>query len=319
MYLIEILHQTTTISVHSIWSSSCILSKFYIKPQLFRKAISFPPVVSYRNSTSNHTLTAKLPGEFFVVSYRNSTSNHNSEPRNVSPRHSCILSKFYIKPQLLGSSRMPPLSCILSKFYIKPQLLLPRVIRLYCCILSKFYIKPQQPSPHRRKAVVVSYRNSTSNHNKIDTPLSITEVVSYRNSTSNHNPPKAVVREPIVVSYRNSTSNHNPARELPRRGVLYLIEILHQTTTFWSPIRWLLCCILSKFYIKPQPIRLWNDVGLGLYLIEILHQTTTSWSPIRWLLCCILSKFYIKPQPTLRVSFILRRCILSKFYIKPQQ
>ena len=33
---------------------------------------------------------------------------------------------------------------------------------------------------------------------------------------------------------------------------LYLIEILHQTTTAWR-IRWLmLCCILLKFYIKPQ-------------------------------------------------------------------
>ena len=77
------------------------------------------------------------------------------------------------------------------------------------CILSKFYIKPQQAGQICLHLRVVSYRNSTSNHNKLDTPLSITEVVSYRNSTSNHN--FGVVRHYscLVVSYRNSTSNHN--------------------------------------------------------------------------------------------------------------
>lgn len=33
---------------------------------------------------------------------------------------------------------------------------------------------------------------------------------------------------------------------------LYLIEILHQTTTHCKCIQFTLCCILSKFYIKPQ-------------------------------------------------------------------
>ena len=35
--------------------------------------------------------------------------------------------------------------------------------------------------------------------------------------------------------------------------LLYLIEILHQTTTFQCLLRHFLGCILSKFYIKPQP------------------------------------------------------------------
>ena len=33
---------------------------------------------------------------------------------------------------------------------------------------------------------------------------------------------------------------------------LYLIEILHQTTTFWVPLQLYHRCILLKFYIKPQ-------------------------------------------------------------------
>ena len=78
---------------------------------------------------------------------------------------------------------------------------------------------------------------------------------------------------------------------------LYLIEILHQTTTHCKCIQFTLCCILSKFYIKPQ------------------HEPLASHIPR----CCILSKFYIKPQRRDDHSLILLCCILSKFYIKPQQ
>ena len=55
---------------------------------------------------------------------------------------------------------------------------------------------------------------------------------------------------------------------------LYLIEILHQTTTPFEGF-----CPLSE-----------------LYLIEILHQTTTIVLLAIVILSCILSKFYIKPQ-----------------------
>ena len=55
------------------------------------------------------------------------------------------------------------------------------------CILSKFYIKPQPSSPQ----------------------LEVQK----------------------VVSYRNSTSNHNGENYLDTDEALYLIEILHQTTT----------------------------------------------------------------------------------------
>ena len=56
-----------------------------------------------------------------------------------------------------------------------------------------------------------------------------------------------------VVSYRNSTSNHNQGRRDLHLGPLYLIEILHQTTTWTVVLFW--------YFV--------------LYLIEILHQTTT--------------------------------------------
>ena len=62
---------------------------------------------------------------------------------------------------------------------------------------------------------------------------------------------------------------------------LYLIEILHQTTTETLNSLPLLSCILLKFYIKPQ---LTNN------------QPSANGR-------CILLKFYIKPQPLCKNSF----------------
>ena len=121
--------------------------------------------------------------------------------------------------------------CILSKFYIKPQQQNTKPERKPSCILSKFYIKPQQMDELESKAMVVSYRNSTSNHNGRHGHGGQRIVVSYRNSTSNHNSGSRFSSATRVVSYRNSTSNHNKDRGCFLYFGLYLIEILHQTTT----------------------------------------------------------------------------------------
>ena len=113
LYLIEILHQTTTYILCALILLSCILLKFYIKPQL----------------------TA-------ADSYA---------------RFSCILLKFYIKPQRLYAFVRRFRSCILLKFYIKPQLSVDGIIRDDCCILLKFYIKPQHPITMSSADFVVSY------------------------------------------------------------------------------------------------------------------------------------------------------------------
>ena len=69
LYLIEILHQTTTNNRSLDNSNSCILSKFYIKPQRKPREPERDRVVSYRNSTSNHNFlrSTAFPGK--VVSY----------------------------------------------------------------------------------------------------------------------------------------------------------------------------------------------------------------------------------------------------------
>ena len=185
LYLIEILHQTTTIVLLAIVILSCILSKFYIKPQLRKRLSRSWTVVSYRNSTSNHNSVEFFDNTvvLYLIEILHQTTTQSTVDRNTA-------------------------GCILSKFYIKPQ-------------------------------------HSPDNNMNL-----------------------------CVVSYRNSTSNHNNRQIKNDRKMLYLIEILHQTTTSlkssWIP--W--GCILSKFYIKPQ--------------LRISQ-------PFRRL-CCILSKFYIKPQ-----------------------
>ena len=147
---------------------------------------------------------------------------------------------------------MEETSCILSKFYIKPQLILCWYKLDFRCILSKFYIKPQHVPESKAFTCVVSYRNSTSNHNiltlrSVSITLYLIEILHQTTTAALFfgafgccilskfyiKPQRRrLVRWPQgVVSYRNSTSNHNHRKQVLPSPSLYLIEILHQTTT----------------------------------------------------------------------------------------
>ena len=230
-------------------------------------------VVSYRNSTSNHNISALRLELYIVVSYRNSTSNHNHEsgwPKQlqvVSYRNSTSNHNSYVGRKASGP--------------------------------------------------VVSYRNSTSNHNcwvlrRICLALYLIEILHQTTTFGRHFPsndscilskfyikPQLTRIRPysaIVVSYRNSTSNHNLARQQVVDEVLYLIEILHQTTT-----------------LKRGPFK-----AVGLYLIEILHQTTTSSSTKKSRLWLYLIEILHQTTTGSNATLVEHGCILSKFYIKPQ-
>ncbi len=193
----------------------------------------------------------------------------------VNETYGCILSKFYIKPQLRRVDFRGVRSCILSKFYIKPQRKVIHGQRRQGCILSKFYIKPQHIGVECCHLFVVSYRNSTSNHN---------------------------MRATWSCAAR-----------------LYLIEILHQTTTN----QWRRCntgsCILSKFYIKPQQQLTSTQRSTSCILSKFYIKPQLAFDFNLFSSRCILSKFYIKPQHCVQRSVRSSSCILSKFYIKPQQ
>ena len=213
-----------------------------------------------------------------VVSYRNSTSNHNAAGASGDgyPLYLIEILHQTTTPAVVTNNLQ---SCILSKFYIKPQLDVDERSADRGCILSKFYIKPQQIGPSLDPQIVVSYRNSTSNHNCTGCHSTPESVVSYRNSTSNHNyhAGRSNLWGLYLIEILHQTTT--PSTTSTKEDGLYLIEILHQTTTSAGQVSTNRCCILSKFYIKPQ--RLWRH------------------SPVSR--SCILSKFYIKPQPWLCV------------------
>ena len=147
LYLIEILHQTTTHCKCIQFTLCCILSKFYIKPQLDR-------LFEYARAgciLSKFYIKPQLTPNIFQVNRSCILSKFYIKPqrtmRNWPRRSGCILSKFYIKPQPLWRRCRLWRSCILSKFYIKPQLLSRQERRTQGCILSKFYIKPQPARP----------------------------------------------------------------------------------------------------------------------------------------------------------------------------
>ena len=132
-----------------------------------------------------------------------------SSESNWLRRSRCILLKFYIKPQLVRNYYSFSQCCILLKFYIKPQLVRTKNSRRLSCILLKFYIKPQLTdvaSINPPSCILLKFYIKPQLHCAIRSPR---RVVSYWNSTSNHNSQSYYFREPGVVSYWNSTSNHN--------------------------------------------------------------------------------------------------------------
>ena len=186
LYLIEILHQTTTAAAAIVIGLSCILSKFYIKPQRNVSTGLYDEVVSYRNSTSNHN-NARRQWRFqqlYLIEILHQTTTSGDGLGSTQKLYLIeILHQTTTRVQTKSNQRR----CILSKFYIKPQ---PSTMMLDArcgCILSKFYIKPQLPVRQGWRVDVVSYRNSTSNHNSLAYGQNFIGVVSYRNSTSNHN------------------------------------------------------------------------------------------------------------------------------------
>ena len=186
LYLIEILHQTTTEFSSLLTLRGCILSKFYIKPQLRLERELTRCVVSYRNSTSNHNETGRSSTSPIVVSYRNSTSNHN-------PVASIVLMSMLYLIEILHQTTTRLSACARASWLYLIEILHQTTTCGKCedclrrCILSKFYIKPQLFASALKHISVVSYRNSTSNHNISTRRIPVVMVVSYRNSTSNHN------------------------------------------------------------------------------------------------------------------------------------
>ena len=74
---IFLLHQTTTVKYANRLHEGCVISFFYIKPQLLNRNFVQINVVLYLSSTSNHNDYQHRLFRFYVVLYLSSTSNHN--------------------------------------------------------------------------------------------------------------------------------------------------------------------------------------------------------------------------------------------------
>ena len=142
----------------------CLISSFYIKPQpsLLKKEVTL--IVLYRLSTSNHNLAGitKATEELSYIAFLHQTT---TIVWLMFLTYNCLISPFYIKPQLDGHNAYQMLDCLISPFYIKPQLSTRIRKNKKYCLISPFYIKPQL---HKRKCsqlLIVLYRLSTSNHN----------------------------------------------------------------------------------------------------------------------------------------------------------
>ena len=142
-YLIGILHQTTTHPRHECRVFQLYLIEIYIKPQ--HGAAAVPPAICC------------ILLKFYIKPQRRQEQTLFAD--------GCILLKFYIKPQQRRTSYLCRTCCILLKFYIKPQQWKKSSLCGCSCILLKFYIKPQPGEFPSNVNVVVSYWNSTSNHN----------------------------------------------------------------------------------------------------------------------------------------------------------
>ena len=69
----------------------CVISFFYIKPQLCIYLIFLQGVVLYLSSTSNHNLALRPKIQKRVVLYLSSTSNHNFQQSSLCYKMLCYI------------------------------------------------------------------------------------------------------------------------------------------------------------------------------------------------------------------------------------
>ena len=209
LYLIEILHQTTTSPPQKGISISCILSKFYIKPQQSSYCLVSFEVVSYRNSTSNHNNSSS---QMVMIRLYLIEILHQTTTSVITGSLTFWLYLIEILHQTTTANHSS--FATLSLYLIE---ILHQTTTGIVCLMDALKVVSYRNStsnhnksmPRNFRGLVVSYRNSTSNHNGVLCHLICIPVVSYRNSTSNHNSLAHRAKDTGVVSYRNSTSNHN--------------------------------------------------------------------------------------------------------------
>ena len=161
----------------------------------------------------------------------------------------CLISSFYIKPQLTMVSHVLTNGCLISSFYIKPQLLLFLPFKVNSCLISSFYIKPQPANSDGDFGTVVLYLHSTSNHNSLSMQKNYFEL-SY-----------------IFILHQTTTHCHQLIMVLSCLISSFYIKP-QRSKRVWLPYR---CCLISSFYIKPQ-----QSMEDSIFYTVVLYLHSTS-------------------------------------------
>ena len=128
-------------------TTRCVISYFYIEPQLIVTESRIIGVVLYLTSTSNHNPWSHGHGRNQVVLYLTSTSNHNWFREPWRAGRLCYILLLH-QTTTRGPFRCSIYGCVISYFYIKPQQVLWIKFSQTSCVISYFYIKPQLLARH---------------------------------------------------------------------------------------------------------------------------------------------------------------------------
>ena len=164
-------------------------------------------------------------------------------------------------------------------------------------------------------------------------------VVLYLSSTSNHNPIKLWTNVMLLcyIFLLHQTTTLKPALYIIVE--LCYIFLLHQTTTKQLISNWIIGCVISFFYIKPQPgtvgqTRKGSCVISFFYIkpqpryaeykfnLVVLYLSSTSNHNQYFLIIFVLPLCYIfllhQTTTVMLSTSLIFRCVISFFYIKPQ-
>ena len=151
---ISFLHQTTTIDMTE--RVKLILSH-----------------ISFLHQTTTPAGQSFITGVLSHISFLHQTTTYFADPTSVGTLSHI---SFLHQTTTVAIVTILTRNCLISLFYIKPQLCMPYCAIAADCLISLFYIKPQLFLTITKILFIVSYLFSTSNHNLYSPILSFSTI-----------------------------------------------------------------------------------------------------------------------------------------------
>ena len=230
LYIVRFLHQTTTSATDDTLVNGCISSVSYIKPQLSsgqRKGL----LVVYRPfPTSNHNFLLLVLSMLLVVYRPFPTSNHNRYAD-------------YKKDMLVVYRPFPTSNHNLWKNVdISKELYIVRFLHQTTTSGCLGWGVP--------KLYIVRFLHQTTTGGHLLLLCLRLYIVRFLHQTTTTAPSCELFAALYIVRFLHQTTTDRDFISLFNQ--LYIVRFLHQTTTLFLLTHWLLSCISSVSYIKPQ-------------------------------------------------------------------